>query len=184
MAGDETGLRWWIRYVVIPLIGGGGIVGLWLALSQKPSPPGPDTNAPQETSEPDQRAQVEKVVSQYLAAWMDGNTDAFISLVSEPFYFDQRIILTKPALRAAYDSLKMEKGSTWHELQVTRIKVMTAKELQDTGYDLSRDRVFRSLNLTLDDYAVQVFLSSQGREEGLLVVVRRGPPLQIVGTWD
>ena len=28
---DETGLKWWIRYVVVPLVGGGGIIGIILS---------------------------------------------------------------------------------------------------------------------------------------------------------
>jgi hypothetical protein len=189
MAGEESGYRWWIRYVIIPLIGGGGILGLWLALR---SPAAGEivnpASRPIESGTPpalhDQRAEVESVVSRWLAAWLGGDTDAFVSQASEPFYFDQKIILTRPALRVAFESLKQEKGSEWRDLQVNRIKVMTAGELQATGFDLSHDRIFGNLNLTLDDYAVQVFLQYHGREEGMLVVVRRGSPLRIVGLWD
>lgn len=36
--GDgETGYRWWLRYVVIPLVGSGGIIALWIGL-RDPSP--------------------------------------------------------------------------------------------------------------------------------------------------
>lgn len=189
MASDELGYKWWIRYVAIPLIGGGGLIGLWLALSSKPSQ-SPATDSTQivsskhEQSEPSRRADVERLVSQWLGAWLGGDTDGFVSLASVPFYFDQRVILTKPELRLAFDSLKQQKQTTWQKLQVIRIKVSTARELQAQGRDLSKDRIFGSLNLTLDDYAVEIVSRYEGRDEGLLVVVRRGPPLEIVGLWD
>ena len=38
MSKAETGARWWIRYVVVPLIGGGGVVAIVVALVQKSDP--------------------------------------------------------------------------------------------------------------------------------------------------
>jgi hypothetical protein len=43
----ETGIRWWLRYVVVPIIGGGGIVAIVVALIQKPREP---AHPAQETS--------------------------------------------------------------------------------------------------------------------------------------
>src|ERR1035438_7231271 len=36
---DEEGLRWWIRYVIVPLIGGGGIIGIIIAVMEQPKKP-------------------------------------------------------------------------------------------------------------------------------------------------
>jgi hypothetical protein len=34
--GPETGLKWWLRYVFVPLIGGGGIIAIIAALISQP----------------------------------------------------------------------------------------------------------------------------------------------------
>ena len=94
MASEETGPRWWIRYVIIPLIGGGGLVGLLVTLHSKSSPPPTDLNrtpasvtpAPQEPV--DQKVQVENLVAQWLSAWLNGDGDRFVSLASEPGSLD------------------------------------------------------------------------------------------------
>ena len=36
---EEKGYKWWLRYVVIPLIGGGGVIALIVALLSQPQPP-------------------------------------------------------------------------------------------------------------------------------------------------
>lgn len=50
MPDSEDGLKWWIRHVIVPLIGGGGLVAIVVALiNRPPSPPvvGPSAVAPQ-----------------------------------------------------------------------------------------------------------------------------------------
>ena len=152
----------------------------------EPAPPPAPLSVPAVIPEDpaEERARVEGLVGEWLGAWMSGDTDSFVRLASVPFYFDQRIVLTKVELRAAFDSLKTQKLDSWRAITISRIKVQTAGELQSEGRDLSRDRVFGNLNLTLDDYAVIITLRVGEREEGMLVVVRRRPSLQIVGTWD
>lgn len=40
MSNSETGYKWWLRYVVVPLIGGGGIIAVIVALiSRSPTEP-------------------------------------------------------------------------------------------------------------------------------------------------
>ncbi len=41
----ESGLKWWMRYVIVPMIGGGGIIAIVVAVIatyDKPKPPQPD----------------------------------------------------------------------------------------------------------------------------------------------
>jgi hypothetical protein len=38
-AATETGIKWWMRYIVVPLIGGGGLIALVVALVEKPKVP-------------------------------------------------------------------------------------------------------------------------------------------------
>jgi hypothetical protein len=47
MPGEtESGLKWWIRYVVVPLIGGGGLIAVFIALLAR----NPQTNSPSNIS--------------------------------------------------------------------------------------------------------------------------------------
>ena len=49
MADTEHGIRWWIRYVIVPLIGGGGFIALMVAYINQPNAPKPtDTLIPSE----------------------------------------------------------------------------------------------------------------------------------------
>ena len=113
MADQDSGYKWWIRYVLVPMIGGGGIVGL------------------------------------------------------------------------IYSALTDATRENWRKIEILGIKVQTARELQQTGYDLSKDRVFGSMNLSLDDYAVTVKSRFENRTGGMLVVVRRkGNKFEIAGMWD
>ncbi|MEM9161102.1 MAG: hypothetical protein AAGB46_18815, partial [Verrucomicrobiota bacterium] len=100
---------------------------------------------------------------------------------SEPFYFDKSIVLTRQQLRSQYLLLQKEKGESWRQLHIDSIKVQTARELKEQGYDLSKDRIFPSLNLTLDDYAVTIISSG----EGMVMMARQlDESFEIVGVWD
>jgi hypothetical protein len=39
MTDSEDGYKWWLRYIIVPLVGGGGLVALLVAVIDKPSPP-------------------------------------------------------------------------------------------------------------------------------------------------
>src|SRR6266849_10345534 len=39
----ESGFKWWMRYVIVPIIGGGGIIAIVVAIVERPKP------VPQET---------------------------------------------------------------------------------------------------------------------------------------
>jgi hypothetical protein len=34
----ESGFRWWARYVIVPIIGGGGLIALMVAYVEHPHP--------------------------------------------------------------------------------------------------------------------------------------------------
>lgn len=46
MADNEIGFRWWLRFVVVPIVGGGGIVAIIVALLSRPDPTGKPTPGP------------------------------------------------------------------------------------------------------------------------------------------
>jgi hypothetical protein len=45
-AGEERGLYWWVRYVIVPIIGGGGLIAIIVALIMGPSSSLPNTATP------------------------------------------------------------------------------------------------------------------------------------------
>jgi hypothetical protein len=185
----------WLTGIVGTVIA--GVLVYWLTVGiQKdrvPTESGPKLTPPAKPTPPSQpaapktdpRVQVEKLAGKWCRAWLAGDVDTFVNLSSEPFYFDQKVILTKNDLRKAYEDLFREKGHRWRTLEVLRIKVQIARELQEQGYDLTKDRIFKSLNLSLDDYAVRVGFRYQGREEGMLMMVRKtANGFEVVGAWD
>jgi hypothetical protein len=133
----------------------------------------------------DSRAEVEGLAGRWIRAYLSGDADGWIGLSSEPFYFDQKVILSRAEIKQMYLGLMKEKGEIWKELEISRIKVETARELQASGYDLDKDRIFGNLNLTLEDYAVTVRARLRGREEGMVLMVRKGAGgYEVVGIWD
>lgn len=173
-----------IWVAVIGLVGtlGAALISNWNTYS--PPETVSSTEEPK-VSSVNRKVEVEKLASKWCAAWLSGDADTFVSLASEPFFFDHNLALTKSELRSNYLNLKKEKGDVWADLKIISIKVQTAGELKNQGYDLSKDRIFRSMNLTLDDYAVTVTIEFKGRKEAMLLVVRRlEDSYEIVGTWD
>jgi hypothetical protein len=43
--GTERGLKWWLRYVVVPLVGGGGVIAIFVALLERRPAHSPDAQA-------------------------------------------------------------------------------------------------------------------------------------------
>lgn len=124
---------------------------------------------------------LEKLTAKWLGAWFNGDTETFVQLSSEPFYFDKKIILTRHQLRSEYNELSKEKGKSWRQINIDKIKVQTIRELKEQGHDLSKDRIFPSLNLTLDDYAITVLASGEGM---ILMAREHDGRFEFVGTWD
>ncbi len=142
----------------------------------------PDVRTPAES-----RVAVEKLTGRWMDAWRSVDADRFVEHVSEPFFFDHHILLTKAEVRAKFLDLASEKGESWKRLQISRIKVNSARELEAQGKDLTGDRIFSSMNLTLDDWAATVYVRTPERsgEEAMLLFVRElGDEFEIVGMWD
>lgn len=130
------------------------------------------------------RINVEKIAGKWVFSFMGGDVDTFVKLSSEPFFFDHNL-LSKDKLRIKYLELYNKKSNEWDKSEVLAIKVQTAKELKDEGYDLSKDRIFNSLNLTLEDFTISITVKYKNRKEGILLVARKfGDDFEIVGMWD
>jgi hypothetical protein len=134
------------------------------------------------TSKLKPKVELEKLASKWLVAVLDNDVETVVNLSSEPFYFDNEIILTKQKLRSKLLAAFSEMDESPGEITVSSIKVQTARELKEQGYDLSVDRIFPSMNLTLNDYAVVVTWSNQ---EGLIMMARQiNESFEIVGFWN
>jgi hypothetical protein len=49
--GKESGFKWWLRYVIVPLIGGGGLIGIFISFREHPPVSAPAAvSSPQPTS--------------------------------------------------------------------------------------------------------------------------------------
>lgn len=173
-----------VAVVIVFAIGG---AAFWWLTGESHASDNPPQQA-QVTSPSPQReptVEVERIVAQWLDAWVNGNVDNVVSLASEPFYFDNKLVLTRAEHQAKYEQLRQDNGAVLGKIEIQRIVVLTIRELQGTGYDLTRDRIFNSLYLTLDDYAAVVTARSKGRSDEMLVAVRRsGDGYEIVGMWD
>jgi hypothetical protein len=55
---NESGFKWWARYVIVPLVGGGGIITLVIALMNRPSVT-PTTSSPGNNPNPTSTANLE-----------------------------------------------------------------------------------------------------------------------------
>ena len=47
---SEAGMKWWVRYVVVPLIGSGGVIAFIAAITGPPTPPPEPVPAPPDTT--------------------------------------------------------------------------------------------------------------------------------------
>lgn len=184
--GKNSAAKITILVAIIGLIGtlGGAVILNWDKIFLSDSK---NISISPETEKPaiDPKVEVEKLAGKWISAWMNGDADNFIKLASEPFYFDQKIVLTRSVLREEFIQIFNEKGNDWKRITIESIKVLTAREYQEQGHDLSSDRIFNKLQLTLDDYVVIVIMELESRKEGLIMFARReGSEYLIVGTWD
>ena len=173
--------------VVIVLAIGSAALWWWKGMSHEASNPPQQAQVTSHLPQRQPTVDVERLVAQWLNAWISGKVDDVVSLSSEPYYFDNKLILTKAEHQAEYERLRHDKGAVWANIEIKHIVVLTLRELQESGHDLTRDRIFSSLYLTLDDYAAVITaVRSKGRsDEKMIVAVRRaGDGYEIAGMWD
>jgi hypothetical protein len=193
VAESKSGYRRWVGYVAVLLIGGGGLAALAVALRAKPVVPNIESTAASAMPAPAMPAsappapapqrqpavEVEKLVARWFDAFLGGRVDDVVSLSSEPFYFGDKVILTKPDLRRTYLGLQQEKGAEMRTVEVSSIKVQSVRELQAGEVKPSKDSLLSKLNLSQDDYVATVIVM---RSEHHQVAARRwGDGYEIAG---
>jgi len=192
MADGDTGIKWWARNVLVPLIGGGGLVTILVAyLNRAPSsapPPTPDNKpaatdtghisaaAPTTSTEDhpppppkeNPRVKVETFASHWLAAWSEGRTDEVVSAASEPFRFHHReVFATRAQLRGRYEE---DVAAHRVNLKFDLMKVQTAREFEDAG----RAGAMDLYNLSPGDFVVFAEDPDRpGMGKGIYVFIRR-----------
>jgi len=205
MSEQDSGLKWWVRYVFVPLIGGGGLVAVVVAyLNNGPAPPpkeppqknitstgtGPDNTsvepqpAPLPLSPEQVVADVQTLAARWTRAFLEGNVDEVVSQARVPFYFDKHIALTKSDLRSMYAELVESKRAAWRTLEVGEIQVRTVAEDNDAGRGIPDD-LLQQMSLRPTDFIVTVKIGDARKMEDFLVMVRRdGKKYEIAGTTD
>ncbi len=129
----------------------------------------------------DPAVDVEKLVGRWLDAFLKGRTDDVVASASEPFYLGKKVLLTKADLRKEYEAERQIKGASWLTMEIQGMTVKTVREFQGTQYDLSKDRTFNDINLSLDDSAAVV----RTKLGAMIIPVRRaGDGYEILGLWD
>ena len=130
MADIETGFRWWMRYVLVPLIGTGGAIALLAAWINKPVQQ-PQSGAPLEsptlrasasTVQPSQAERARTAAARWLQAIADNDIDTIVEMSGEPIHLLGKTFLTKAALRSdlAAETNKPSKVSV-KEIFVTQL---------------------------------------------------------------
>jgi hypothetical protein len=152
---------------------------------QSASPPSAPPAGGQPLPSPSRQA-VERLASDYLAAFRDHDLAQLVSLSETPFYFDQEVVLRREDIRRKYEQLFAEKPNSWEGVQIKSIRASTIAELKQQGQDMQRDRVVRSLSMDDSDWAIQVLIGmGDSRSEGLMLFARTfNNTLRIVGMWD
>lgn len=126
-----------------------------------------------------QKVEVQELASEWMSSLMNGDIETVVKLSGEQFYFNERVFLTKTEFRS-WLNVQYEEGNVSSSNEhISSIEVQTIRELKEQGTDLTKDQIFSSQNLTLDDYAISVN-TSNGHFSILIVRKSRGG-FEIVG---
>ena len=122
MPDTENGLRWWIRYVLVPLVGTGGIVAVIAAWVTRPSLPAiqstPSASAsqaiadtpPHQARTPSQLERARTASAKWIQAIADNDVNTVVELSGEPIHLFGETILTKGALLTELQSKTSKPG--------------------------------------------------------------------------
>jgi hypothetical protein len=121
------------------------------------------------------------------------NIDGLVVNSSIPFYADSKILNSLSEVRQSYDetipnfaALQSQKDSTGKsemKMEVAELKIYKISELKTKGYDVSGDRIIRSLNLEEDPYIALVRFNTW-HDYTELVFRKTGNTLKIAGWWN
>ena len=204
IANSDTGYKWWIRYVLVPLVGGGGVVALLVAAYiNRPTPrepikppvvtstipqAAPPRTPPAVTTAPVKprniAAEVESLTTRWVAAFFSGNTDEVVALSGMPFFFAKHgLVLTEADLRVRYSAFAERSGEGLKRAAVRAIKVETVRDLQQAGQDIV-NQISSVMLLSADDLVVSIKFAVPGRTilDDMRVIVRKvGDEYKIAG---
>jgi hypothetical protein len=89
MAEEEKGVKWWLRHVLVPILGGGGIIALFVSVREHPSPRETPSPTPQIEKE-----EKKEVVSFFLSTPNKAHEEkeADVSYLREKSYIHWNVI--------------------------------------------------------------------------------------------
>src|SRR5215471_15849221 len=93
MSDPESGYKWWIRYVIVPLIGGGSVVALLVAYLNRPAVPPRDPSAAAQEERERRFAlrDAQDVVYLWSDSLLGGNVDKAMEVSGDPFFFGKTL---------------------------------------------------------------------------------------------
>lgn len=145
----------------------------------------PERRQETELSDVEQRKTAEALAVSYVNSLIKYEIENLTSQASFPFFSDNEIMLSKEDLRKYY-SEKLGEASKRGQpndgrIEITRIKARTIGEWKTEGYDVSKDRLLRSIQLDDGDFMIGI----EYPHNGFAVYTRKvGGVLKIAGWWN
>ncbi len=91
---SEHGLKWWVRYVIVPVIGSGGVIAVIVALINRP-PPTPPSPVPSPRIEQPKESSVNEILVDF--SGVDTSTAPGYTVAAAPYLHKLRISVGKLA---------------------------------------------------------------------------------------
>jgi hypothetical protein len=200
MAEEESGYKWWIRYVAVPLLTGGGVIAVIVATyfhrpepttqpatpptAEIPLPPGQPTPGTAQTT----TSEVERIASIGATAFLSGDIDKVVALSDTPFFLLRGVSSTEQELRSRYANVMADMSRSFKEAgEIRSITVRTVREIQQSSSgQMKQIQLANTMSLSADDLVVSVLFKMQYRtnEDEMIVLVRRlNNKYKIVGVY-
>lgn len=199
MGDSSSGGKTAIVVAVVGAIGilGGAIIANWDKLSrsnQLPSdgnriaaPAG--TAAPTPTVVPDAStaADAERMTARYVEALKRQDVDSLVEMSSVPFFFDEKVLLSKADIRSAFEKWFHDDADKFKPENIPAIdslKGQTVAEFrqsaENVGLNPNRDRVLNNVRIESRDFVVTI----RAKNESARYFIRHeGASLSMAGFW-
>jgi hypothetical protein len=189
--------------IVVAVVGAVGILGAaiianWDKLSRSNQPPPNDGSriaAPAGTASPTPTvaldvstvADAERLTARYVEAVKRQNVDSIVEMSSVPFFFDEKVLLSKAEIRSAFEKWFHDEADKFKPENIPAIdslKGQTVGEFrqsaENVGLNPNRDRVLNNVRIESRDFVVTIRVKN---ELTRYFVRHEGPSLSMAGFW-
>jgi len=152
-----------------------------------------NTNSRPDPLPPDYSSIANTLANDWCSDLKKRNVDGLVSNSSIPFYADNKILNSLSEVRESYVAMinnfateQPQNDSTKkfvEKIELVELKIYKISELKNKGYDVSGDRIIRSLNLEEDPYIALVRFNTW-HDYTELVFRKTGNTLKIAGWWN